>query len=67
MLNPIEKFKVAMLHLNRAWNHCYMVIKSSSLKPVVSGTSTLTAIGLSILGHKNLSPSLYKRYVYGAI
>ncbi len=23
MLNPIEKFKVAILHLNRAWNHCY--------------------------------------------
>ena len=22
MLNPIEKFKVAILHLNRAWNHC---------------------------------------------
>ncbi len=21
MLNPIEKFKVAILHLNRAWNH----------------------------------------------
>ncbi len=23
MLNPIEIFKVAILHLNRAWNHCY--------------------------------------------
>ncbi len=22
MLNPIEKFKVAILHLHRAWNHC---------------------------------------------
>ncbi len=22
MLNPIEKFKVAFLHLNIAWNHC---------------------------------------------
>ncbi len=21
MLNPIEKFKVTILHLNRAWNH----------------------------------------------
>ncbi len=21
MLNPIEKFKVAILHLNRDWNH----------------------------------------------
>ncbi len=29
MLNPIEKFKVAILHLNRAWNHCrgqFMVV-----------------------------------------
>ena len=24
MLNPIEKFKVAIVHLNRAWNHCYL-------------------------------------------
>ena len=23
MLNPIEKFEVAILHLNRDWNHCY--------------------------------------------
>ncbi len=23
MLNPIERFKVAILHLNRNWNHCY--------------------------------------------
>ncbi len=23
MLNPIEKFKVAILHVNRAWNHWY--------------------------------------------
>ncbi len=22
MLNPIEKVKVAILHLNRDWNHC---------------------------------------------
>ena len=22
MLNPIEKFKVAILHLKRDWNHC---------------------------------------------
>ncbi len=25
MLNPIEKFKMANLHLNRAWNHCSCV------------------------------------------
>ncbi len=24
MLNSIEKFKVAILHLNRNWNHCYL-------------------------------------------
>ncbi len=23
MLNPIEKFKSSILHLNRDWNHCY--------------------------------------------
>ena len=26
MLNPIEKFKVAILHLNRAQNHCYSIL-----------------------------------------
>ncbi len=26
MLNPIEKFKVAILHLNRDWNHCGAVL-----------------------------------------
>ncbi len=25
MLNPIEKFKVAILHLNRAWNHRHVM------------------------------------------
>ncbi len=24
MLNPIEKFKVTILHLNTAWNHCFV-------------------------------------------
>ncbi len=28
MLNPIEKFKVAILHLNRAWNHWYTILKA---------------------------------------
>ncbi len=26
MLNPIEKFKVAILHINRDWNHCYILL-----------------------------------------
>ncbi len=35
MLNPIEKFKVTILHLNRDWNHCYF------LDPVVLCYQTL--------------------------
>ncbi len=26
MLNPIEKFKVAILHLNRDWNHRILMV-----------------------------------------
>ncbi len=25
MLSPIEKLKVAILHLNRDWNHCFYI------------------------------------------
>ncbi len=25
MLNPIEKLKVAILHLNKDWNHCIVI------------------------------------------
>ncbi len=36
MLNPIEKFKVAILHLNRDWNHCDgLHIARTLLAPVV--------------------------------
>ncbi len=31
MLNPIEKFKVAILHLNRDWNHCDFMCNSKLL------------------------------------
>ncbi len=32
MLNPIKKFKVAILHLNRDWNHCIgaIIIRSKT-------------------------------------
>ncbi len=31
MLNPIEKFNVAILHLNRAWNHCIGILLMTSI------------------------------------
>ncbi len=31
MLNPIEKFKSSILHLNRNWNHCIFTKKNNNL------------------------------------
>ena len=45
MLNPIEKFKVAILHLNRAWNHCFdEVVESSTIPWVVLGRTFSVAL-----------------------
>ncbi len=33
MLNPVEKFKVAILHLNRDWNHRFYYRRQKDCNP----------------------------------
>ncbi len=39
MLNPIEKFKFTILHLNRDWNHCNH-LRTGCLAPALQGHTT---------------------------
>ncbi len=44
MLNSIEEFKVPILLLNRAWNHCSVLIRQLTEAQILHGSKTVAEI-----------------------
>ncbi len=70
MLNPIEKFKVAILHLNRDWNNYNLFRSAIYMYPVCNSSRQLSGqiihILMSFLGQQWHSriPQASSRFVY---